>query len=181
MLPFEILHTDRLHLRKITQKIYDVLFQEHLAAEQMKVLGLESEEALEQERTKYEKGLSTFNKTFLFFQLIDPKEEIIFGWCGFHTWYTDHGRAEIGYGITKSEYLNQGFMSEAIHTVLQYGFEKMQLNRVEAFIAPNNIPSIKLVEKMGFTKEGQLRAHYLYKGRLEDSLVYSLLKEEFGL
>jgi len=51
----------------------------------------------------------------------------VIGWCGFHTWYTDHHRAEIGYGIYKDEFKKQGFMTEALEAVLEYGFENFYL------------------------------------------------------
>jgi RimJ/RimL family protein N-acetyltransferase len=55
----------------------------------------------------------------------------------------------------------------------------MKLHRVEAFIGPNNQPSLKLVENAGFKKEGNLREHYLKDGEWQDSGVFSLLKREY--
>ena len=55
----------------------------------------------------------------------------------------------------------------------------MGLNRVEALIGPNNIASLKLIAKMDFTKEGVLRSHYFVNDRLEDSIIYALLKKEY--
>ncbi|MND70827.1 putative ribosomal N-acetyltransferase YdaF [compost metagenome] len=70
-------------------------------------------------------------------------------------------------------------MTEALKPIIQYGFETMKLNRIEAFLSPDNIPSLKLVQKFGFTKEGHLREHYNKDNKLEDSAVYSLLKSEY--
>lgn len=56
------------------------------------------------------------------------------GWCGYHTWYIDHRRAEIGYAIRSDEYKAQGIMTEVMNAVLRYGFEVMNLHRIEAFI-----------------------------------------------
>jgi ribosomal-protein-alanine N-acetyltransferase len=55
----------------------------------------------------------------------------------------------------------------------------MKLNRIEAFIGPGNIPSLKLIAKSGFIQEGHLRGHYCKKGIMEDSLVFGLLREEY--
>lgn len=57
----------------------------------------------------------------------------------------------------------------------------MKLHRIEAFIGPHNLPSQKLVQKMGFKKEGLLREHYCKKGVVEDSIVFSLLRREMEL
>jgi len=70
-------------------------------------------------------------------------------------------------------------MSEALKTILKYGFEKMQLHRVEAFIGSENEASLNLVKKFNFTYEGKMRQHYKVKEKMEDSLVFSLLKHEF--
>ena len=109
---------------------------------------------------------------------MDKSTEKIIGWCGFHTWYLDHFRAEIGYGLFDENFKNKGIMTEAMKAILEYGFKQMKLHRIEAFIGTYNIPSLKLVEKFGFTKEGILRNHYLKNNVLEDSAVFSLLQKE---
>jgi ribosomal-protein-alanine N-acetyltransferase len=90
-----------------------------------------------------------------------------------------HKRSEIGYDIRKEEDKNKGYMKEAMKAILTYGFEQMGLNRVEAFIGPNNKPSRRLVESYGFVIEGQLREHFCYNDVLQDSVVYSLLLPEY--
>ena len=70
-------------------------------------------------------------------------------------------------------------MTEAIAAILDHGFSVMDLHGVEACTSPNNQASIRLIEKFGFQKEGYLRQHFFRDGKLEDSLIYSLLKREF--
>ena len=57
----------------------------------------------------------------------------------------------------------------------------MNLHRIEALAASYNIPSLKLLDKMNFKKEGVLREHYSVNDRMEDSVVFSLLKSEFRI
>lgn len=71
-------------------------------------------------------------------------------------------------------------MTEAVSAILTYGFESMDLNRVEAFIAPDNVASLGVVSKYGFTKEGYLRQHYNSNGEMLDTVVYGLLKDEYA-
>lgn len=175
---FEKLITDRLILRILTPEVYDFIYKNLSEEEQIKFLGLSSEEELNTEKNKYDNGLSMFNKSFRGFQLIDKESDKIIGWCGYHTWYIDHNRAEIGYGLFDDAFKQKGFMSEALPPIIEYGFRIMKLHRIEAFIASYNIPSLRLVDKLNFKKEGVLREHYFVNDRMEDSVVFSLLKSE---
>lgn len=176
---FETIETERLILRKLTDEVYHAIFKNHSDDEIKQLFGIKTDESLKVEKEKARKGVSTYNKTFLYFHLIDKKTSSVIGWCGYHTWYQDHFRAEIGYGLTNEADRAKGIMTEAIKPIIQYGFETMKLNRIEAFLSPENIPSLKLVEKFGFTKEGHLREHFNVGNKLEDSAVYSLLKSEY--
>ncbi len=174
----EVLTTNRLILRKLTPEVFDYIYRDLSESQQIIFLGLSSKEALEVEKRKYEAGLCTYNKRFLYFQLLEKESRDILGWCGYHTWYLDHDRAEIGYGLFEEKFKRKGYMSEAILPIVNYGFEKMKLNRIEAFISPSNTASLKLVNKLNFIKEGHLRQHYYHNNRMEDSVIYALLKSE---
>ena len=70
-------------------------------------------------------------------------------------------------------------MTEALSEVIRYGFENMNLNRIQALIADRNIPSKKLLQRNGFSFEGTMREDYVVDGKSEDSNCYSLLKHEW--
>ena len=89
--------------------------------------------------------------------------------------YPDHFRAEFGYWLFSEEVKNKGYMSEVAQPIITYGFEKMNLHRIEAMVGPYNIASLKIIEKLGFSKEGLMKAHYLRDGIFEDSLVFALI------
>lgn len=178
---FEILSTEHLSLRKLTPEVFDYIYAIYSDEALMHFLGLADEKALEIEKEKHQKGLSTFNRSFLYFHIIHKKTDQIIGWCGYHTWYLDHHRAEIGYGLFDDSFKGKGIMTEAFKPILDYGFHKMNLHRVEAFIAPENVPSIKLVEKFGFQKEGVLKEHYFKDNVMEDSAVFSLLQQHYKI
>ena len=178
---FEELITDRLILRKLTQESFDAIYSDLSQDEQLNILGLNSIEKLLEEKEKYKKGLSTHNKKFLYFQLLEQESRKIIGWCGYHIWYLDHKRAEIGYGLFENDYKGKGLMSEAIIPIVDYGFIRMELNRIEAVIEPKNKASIKLINKLNFVKEGHLREHYYNdeNNKMEDSIIFALLKSEY--
>ena len=176
---FEVLETNRLLLRKLTPEVFEFVYENYSDAEITAFFNFENEEAFIAKKKRYEKGMQTINRTFLYFQLIDKETNAVLGWCGYHTWYLDHDRAEIGYGHTHDHSKGKGLMSEALKKVIDYGFTEMNLNRIEAFASAQNLPSIKLLEKNNFTKEGCLREHYVHEGNAEDSDVYGLLRAEY--
>lgn len=174
----QLLETERMTYRLIDQTYLDTVFSNSDPEAQMRLLGVTDPKAFERERFRYQGGLSTHNKTFLYFHLIEKSSGKTMGWCGYHTWYLDHNRAEIGYQLFDDAFKQKGYMKEALAAILDYGFEHMHLHRIEAMIGPFNVPSLKLVRHFGFQEEGHLREHYLRDGIYEDSLVFSLLRSE---
>lgn len=102
------------------------------------------------------------------------------GTCGYHQWQTAHHRAEIGYDLEKASW-RQGIMTEALRTMLSYGFERMGLNRVEALVYIENDASIRLLERLGFQKEGLLRQYFRRGENYYDHWLLSLLKADGGI
>jgi [ribosomal protein S5]-alanine N-acetyltransferase len=82
----------------------------------------------------------------------------------------DKTEVEIGYHINK-EYWSKGIASEAAKGCKEYGFIQLGLNKLISIIDPRNIPSIRVVEKIGFTKEKESfifnKNHYIYSGTNE--------------
>lgn len=175
----ETYQTSRLQLRKFTPEVYKQLFSNYSEPEIKEIIGLYSEEQYQKLLKKYEGGLASYNRSLVFFQLVERKTNTVIGGCGFHNWFPDHFRAELGYSIDKEEFKQQGFMKEAITFVLKYGFEEMDLHRVEALVSPLNIPSLILVKHFGFQKEGLLKEHYFINGTFEDSLIFGLLNKNY--
>ncbi|MEP6684331.1 MAG: GNAT family protein [Parafilimonas sp.] len=174
---FKLFYTNNLKLRLINQEVYDFVFTNYSDAEIMSFFELNSTAEFNRGKAKHAKGLSTFNKSFLYFQLFKNDDNKIVGECGFHTWYIDHDRAEIFYKLFNDADKQKGIMTEAIKFVIDYSFSEMHLHRIEALIEPNNVASLKLLEKMNFIKEGYLRGHYKNNGVMEDSVMFSLLRK----
>lgn len=173
---FHTIETERLLLRKLSDTDYVNLLLQGSDTDIMYYLGIEKQN-IAQEKEKAQKGYATFNKSLLIFQLVRKTDDKLIGWCGFHTWYVKHKRAEIGYALTDEMSKKSGLMSEAMHEVLNYAWTEMELHRVEAFVALDNEASIRLLQKFGFVQEGHLREHYWKNGRFEDSLLFGLLKK----
>jgi len=176
---FTELTTERLILRMLTPDVFDFIFKNYTEDELVEFFGLSSSDELAKEKDKYAKGHTMYNKSMLGFHLMDKATRKVIGLCGFHTWYIEHNRAEIGYGLYDDSFKGKGFMSEAIVPIVEYGFKVMKLHRMEALISPDNTASLKLVGKLGFVKEGQLREHYYVNDQMVDSVVFSLLRREY--
>lgn len=109
----------------------------------------------------------------------DKQSGRVIGTCGFLEYEKEHNRAEIGYDLAPG-FWGRGIMGEVINRVLEFGFAVLKLNRIEAKVEPDNLASARLLDKLGFVKEGVLRQHEFEKGRYVDLAVYSILSREYS-
>ena len=82
---------------------------------------------------------------------------------------------ELFYSLKKDEFKQKGYMSEALLPILEYGKNQMDLYRIEAFVAIDNIPSNRLMQKFGFQKETTLKHRYQFGDEVDTDNFYSLL------
>ena len=87
------------------------------------------------------------------------------------------GRAELGYWVGRP-YWGQGYATEAAGEVVRYGFDELWLGRIFATAMTRNPASIRVLEKVGMTREGTLRGHVTKWGRREDLAVLGLLADD---
>lgn len=110
--------------------------------------------------------------------IIGPEEEVI-GSCGYNHWQLQGAyRGEIGCDLSPA-FWGLGYMKEALGLVLDFGFNIMGLNRVEALCHPDNIRAERLVYTLGFQKEGVLRQYRQIASGFQDAALYALLREEW--
>lgn len=178
MLQLEYIETERLRLRVLYPGQYNYVFANYSDTELKAFFDFDNE-SLEKERFKYQNGMTTYRMSFCIFHLMEKESMKIIADASLHNWYAIHARAELGYAMRKEEYKNKGYMREAAPAIVEYGFEKMNLNRIEAFIATYNMPSQKVVQRLGFVQEGLLREHYFANDQNEDSLLFGLLKKDY--
>lgn len=89
------------------------------------------------------------------------------------------GRAEIGYVLGRAHW-GQGLMHEAMRGFIDHAFVTLGLRRLEADVNPLNLASVRLLERLGFVREGLLRQRWITKGQVSDSLLFGLLRDEAG-
>jgi ribosomal-protein-alanine N-acetyltransferase len=169
-----LLATPRLNLISFDQQTYDSIFTSCEKQEIMRIFGHLNDEEYELECSRYKGGFSTYNLTIQFFQLVEKNTNTVIGWAGYHSWAKQHHRAELFYSLKKDEYKRKGYMSEALQPILDYGKNEMDLYRIEAFVATDNIPSNRLMEKFGFQKEATLKHRYQFGDEVDTDTMYSL-------
>lgn len=113
---------------------------------------------------------------------IAPKADgMLIGTCGYYGLHRYHRRGAIGYELARP-FWRQGIMTEALRAIIAYGFDEMDLNRIQATVMPGNTASVRLLEGLGFQQEGLLRGYERWgsKGYL-DLLMFSLLERDYAL
>ena len=174
-----IIETQRLKLTGYSSQDMTFIFENFSRDDIKKILGHRTDEDYQIEEYKYKNGYASYNRAFLLFLLTEKITNTIIGRCGLHNWNKEHHRAEIGYNISDENFKRKGLMTEAVSSIIDYGFNTLNLHRIEALVGSNNIPSLKIIESHHFTKEGLLRQHYLVADKFEDSVVYSILYNEY--
>ena len=101
----------------------------------------------------------------------------IIGTIGYYN-LTDKHRGVLAYALIP-EYWRKGYVGESLNEVLRFGFEKLDLRRIDAEIRPGNVASENALMKYGFLHEGLLRQWTLWNGEYQDMNMYSLLANEW--
>lgn len=110
--------------------------------------------------------------------LAPPADDRLIGVCSLFNLESVHRRAELGYLLGRPHW-GHGLMGEALTTVLEYGFSRLDLHRVEADLDPRNAASRRLLSRLGFKEEGVLRDRYRVGGEVSDTLWMGLLRPEW--
>ena len=182
MSTFPQIETTRLILREITLNDVDFYFRHFnndKIVEGCCFPGPKNLETAREELERYCVSLFRENRGVRWGITMKGDAELM-GTCGFYDWVKLAQRAEIGYDLDP-DWWGRGIMTEALHAVLDYGFETMELNRVQVIIDSENVRSLKLVRRLGFKKEGVLRQRSYFNGRFRDDVCFSLLKKEWKI
>lgn len=90
----------------------------------------------------------------------------------------DHATGALGYSIAK-EHWGRGLTAEAARAVVGWAFRQRGLAKVYAYADARNAPSLRVMEKLGMTREGMLRGHRTLREERVDDVYYGLLREEW--
>ncbi|MCG7407330.1 GNAT family N-acetyltransferase [Paenibacillus sp. ACRRX] len=174
---FPELHTDRLLLRQLRADDAEDLFSYFSLDQVTEFYDLDSFTNCEQARELILSWVSRYERQEgIRWGITLKSENRVIGTCGFHNWFKEHFKAEVGYEL-HPDYWRQGIMSEAVNAIVGYGFEQLELNRIEAFIDPANEASRRLLTKIGMQEEGLLRACFFEKGKFVDASLFAILQK----
>ena len=118
-----------------------------------------------------------YKNTGVYWAIAEKQSDTMIGAIGFHDWNRYNNRAEISYDLSP-DYWNKGIMSKATKIVLQYAFDTLKINRIQASTIIPNTASIKLLVRNGFQKDGSLRHYRYHKGKYYDIEMYSILRTD---
>ena len=111
--------------------------------------------------------------------IIEKKDGSKIGFIGhFYVLHVAGKQLEIGYSLVPNE-RGKGYGTEAAQLMVDYLFLSKDTMRIQAQTDPRNVASHKLLEKVGFMKEGTLRKSFFMRGEWRDSYIYSILREEW--
>lgn len=112
------------------------------------------------------------------FVIIEKPTGKVIGRCGLFDYDADNAQASLGYILDRS-YWRQGYMREALTSLIDSAFNEMGLRRLEAKVEAPNAASSALLRRLGFTKEGTLRARWVSPEGTSDAEVFGLLSWEW--
>ncbi|EOQ22339.1 ribosomal-protein-serine acetyltransferase [Bacillus cereus BAG3O-1] len=166
------IRAERLLIRKFESKDWEAVHEYTSDSNVMKYIpeGVFTEEDT---RNFVNKNMGENAKNFPVI-LID--ENILIGHIVFHKYFGEH-TYEIGW-VFNPKYFNKGYASEAAQATLKYGFKEMKLHRIIATCQPENIPSYRVMEKIGMMREGYFRKCIPHGNEWWDEYYYAILEEE---
>ena len=101
------------------------------------------------------------------------------GWCSLRQWNPDYRSASLGYCFDDAAW-GSGYATEAAGALLGWAFPALDLNRIQAETDTRNVASARVLEKLGFVREGTLRENCIVSGEVTDSWIFGLVKREWS-
>jgi len=176
---FPKLETDRLILKEIMLQDSTYIFNIFSSEEIMKYYGRFPIKSIEEAEGLITVFADNFKSGIgIRWGIVLKEENKVIGTCGYHNWNKRHLRAEIGYELSMDSW-GQGYMNEALKAIIGYGYEIMNLNRIEAVVYPENKVSINSLLNQGFKKEGLLEEYAFFRNVYQDLMMFSLLRKNW--
>lgn len=181
MSAFPTLETARLHLREITAADAPALLAIHGDADLMRWFGNDPlpDLAAAEKMVELFAGWRRLPHPGTRWGIERKGRPGLVGSVGLFAWHASWRKCALGYELAR-EAQGQGLMREALTAVLNWGFEHMALNRIEAVVHPDNAPSLKSLRHFGFAEEGRLRELGAWGGRHHDLLQHALLRSDWS-
>jgi len=176
---FPVLCTERLLLREFTTEDIPGVFAIFSREIVNQWTETDTMHSMEEAETRVKSRMNLFKDRLGIRWAITPLEspQDVVGSCGFFSVRRGTQTVEIGYDL-HPDYWNKGLMTEALRELVRFSFapgSMVPVHRMEALVIPENLPSIRVLEKLGFEREGRRREFGFWKGRYQDVDLYALL------
>ena len=178
-LPTPTLHTERLRLRPFTDADADSLYALHSNGYVLRYWDAPPWSEPERAQRFIAASQQMAEEATGARLAIDRASDGVFlGWCSLTRWNPGFRSASLGYCFAERSW-GHGHATEAAHALLGWAFGALDLNRVQAETDTRNAASARVLEKLGFVREGMLREDCVVDGEVSDSWVYGLLRREW--
>lgn len=174
------LKTERLLIRDLTLDDKQAIFNYRSDAEANKFQSW-IPKTLEDVEQFIERNNKEFNQPESWYQVLITEKDTkaVIGDIGIHFFGAENLQVELGITLNK-DFQGRGFASEALKGVINFLFSDLKKHRIMASVDPENIDSLKLMERIGFRKEGHFVKSLFWKNNWTDDVIYALLREEWS-
>ena len=177
---FPVIITERLLLRRIVASDLDNVFKGLSHPEVIKYYGISfKDREATKEQMKWYAGLEE-KGTGIWWAVCLLNNNEFAGAAGLYYINNQHRKAETGFWLLQ-EYWGKGYINEAMQEICRYGFEKLNLHRIEAFVETENDNSKKVMEKLTFQREGTMKDCEIKNGRFISLDIYARLNKKTDL
>lgn len=174
------LQSARLNLRPVKISDLENIHRLHSLPETDKYNTLGIPENIEQTTAVISEWITTHERSpqrnFVFVVQLKDQEEFV-GLIALNSGKEKFRNAEVWYKFHPTHW-NKGYATEALKTVMDFGFNQLNLHRIEAGCAVDNIGSIRTLEKAGLTREGRKRKVLPLKSGWSDNFEYAILSTD---
>lgn len=170
--PFPEIHTPRLRLRKIELTDVEATFAMRSDPITMQFLPRPLHTRLEESEELLRLILANLDaETGISWAICLKDDPTLIGNIGLWQLDKPNHRAEIGY-MLHSNFTGNGYATEALEAVEQFGFRHMDVHAIEGHVTPENPASVAVLQRRGFVQEAHFRQNQFYEGRYSDTLVF---------
>ena len=172
--------TTRLFLRRFTITDAESVFSNWISDPEVQHnYGEPTYDTIFDTRQLLEKWIRSYdNNEFYRWAIILKETNVCIGQIAFYEVSAKAQRVDVEYCVGRA-YWGNGYAPESLKAVIDYVFDKMQFNRVQAFHRSKNHPSGIVLKKAGMKYEGTLKQFILHQGEFDDCLMYAIIRKEW--
>lgn len=164
-------------LRAVEPRDAEAFYEWHNDPQVTSTLGVRYPVTRAAEREWFEQaGLPSYAGCYLAVETFDG---VLLGTCGlYETALPENRTAELGIQLGNKSYWGRGYGTDAVRTTCRFGFEEMNLHRIELIVFAHHAAALRVYEKVGFTVEAVAREAHWGDGRWYDDVHMALLEGE---